>query len=368
MIPQVGGFGLTNLGCLITKDRSSQDIADEYGCKRNTIQQWLAKFKISKPIVKRHRVNPKPHENRDFLYDEHIVKCKPVMQIAIENNVDYDTIRYHLNKFGIEIKTFPHRKYADEEIDKMVELYCDDGISANIIAHEFGTDHNTIIRNIQSRGIETRGLSEAQFNYYNKKVSDLLNDKEWLERMHWQEGKSCVEIGRELEIDAGTVRRHMHKLGIQTKNNSQSKLGIMVGDKHPNWKGGITPLAIRLREYFHTNQVPKIIARDNYTCMLCGKIHTSLHVHHIIEFSTIVNSIVEEHPEHDLQTVEGMDRLYDIITHDKRFLDESNLITYCRDCHFFIVHGYQKRANETISSQALDYKEGSETIPNGSKP
>ena len=51
--------------------------------------------------------------------------------------------------------------------------------------------------------------------------------------------------------------------------------------------------------------------------------------------------------------------LYDIITHDSRFLDEDNLITFCRDCHFFEIHNYDRK---TISSQASS-EEGSETIP-----
>lgn len=49
--------------------------------------------------------------------------------------------------------------------------------------------------------------------------------------------------------------------------------------------------------------------------------------------------------------------LYHIITKDKRFLDENNLITFCKDCHFYKIHNY----NKTISSQASQ-EEGSETI------
>ena len=62
----------------------------------------------------------------------------------------------------------------------------------------------------------------------------------------------------------------MHRLGLQTKNNSESKIGLMVGENHPNWKGGLSSLNHLLREYFHTNQMPRIAARDNYTCQLCG--------------------------------------------------------------------------------------------------
>ena len=134
----------------------------------------------------------------------------------------------------------------------------------------------------------------------------------------------------------------------------------MTGDKHPNWKGGITPLNMLLREYFHTNQVPKIARRDNYTCQMCGKKHTVLHIHHNRKFSDIVQEIRDEHPLLNPQNTTDQVELYNIITHDRRFLDEDNLITLCKDCHIK-VHS----KNETISSQASE-EEGSETIPTGS--
>ena len=40
----------------------------------------------------------------------------------------------------------------------------------------------------------------------------------------------------------------------------------MIGEKHPNWQGGITGLHMRLREAFHIQQVPQVLKRDNYTC------------------------------------------------------------------------------------------------------
>ena len=39
----------------VVKDRSSQDIADEYGCKQNTIQCWLSNHKIKKDVKRKQR-------------------------------------------------------------------------------------------------------------------------------------------------------------------------------------------------------------------------------------------------------------------------------------------------------------------------
>ena len=70
----------------VVKDRSSQEIADEYGCKRNTVQQWLAKHKISKNNVKR-VYKLKPYNTYDYLYYHHVVLDKSIREIASENGV-----------------------------------------------------------------------------------------------------------------------------------------------------------------------------------------------------------------------------------------------------------------------------------------
>ncbi len=42
----------------ILKDRTVEDIASSYGCKPNTIYSWLSKHKIKKTVVRRN-VKPK---------------------------------------------------------------------------------------------------------------------------------------------------------------------------------------------------------------------------------------------------------------------------------------------------------------------
>ena len=349
----------------VIMDRSSQEIADDYGCKRNTVQQWLAKYNISKPFVKRTH-KPKQYNTYEYLYHQHIELNKSIKTIAEENGVSYDTIRSNLIANGIEIiKRNHHKKYSEDDIDNMVKLYCQDKLSTNKIAEIYSTNHGLIKRYLVSRGVEIRGMVEAQFCVLGKEMHPDLSDATILSQLHWDDGMSCREIGQIYNIDAGTVRRQMHRLGIATKNNSESKIGLMTGESHPNWQGGKTPLKRLLREFFNVNQAPKIAKRDSYTCQLCGATHTALHVHHIIKFADIVDCICAEHPE--LNPDDEFERLtlYDIITHDERFLDEDNLITYCSSCHLFKIHKFKRR--KTISSQASQ-EEGSETIPKGSTP
>lgn len=349
----------------IIKDRRTSDIAYDFGCKQNTIQYWLYKHGIKKQITTRHREPKHQYENGEYLRHNHIDLNKSMSEIARENNVSSDTIRENLKKNGIDIwRKKPSTKYTNLDIDLMVDLYCKHKMSANKISKIFNTDHNTIIRQLRKRGIKTRDIVAAQYAANGKEMHPDLFDKELLRKMHWDDGMTCKDIGCIYGVDAKTIRSQMNRIGVKTKTNAESKIGLMSGDKHPNWKGGMSSLNQLLREYFHTNQAPVIAKRDNYTCQLCGKTHTILHVHHIRPFVDIVTEICNEHPELNTDDANDRQELYRIITDDNRFLDENNLITFCKECHFFLIHDY---ARKTISSQASS-EEGSETIPNGSTP
>lgn len=328
----------------IVKDRSVKNIAEEYGCKPNTIHQWLYKYGIKKEIIHHERKPQHQYEMYDYLYHNHIELNKSVIELAKENNVSDDTIRYHLQKNKIEIqKQNQHKIQNENEIKEIIRLYCDELWSANKIAKQFNTSHTVIIRLLKKQGIQTRNLNEAQFATDGKVMPNSYYDANYLWDLHWRKNKTCKEIGELFGIDAGAIRRHMKNLGVSTKNNAQSKIGLMTGKKHPNWKGGITSLNLLLREYFHTNQVPMIAKRDNYTCQCCGKTHTVLHVHHIKHFNKIINEICDEHKELDPQNEKDKNTLYEIITHDERFLDLNNLILLCKECHFYSIHEYHKR-------------------------
>lgn len=334
----------------ITKNRRTVEIAEEYGCKPSTIGSWIYKFKLKKPVDTRYHAPKFQYQQHDYLFHNHIELHRSMAEIAAENGVSSDTIRYNLKKNGIEPwQTVEKPDRTDEEIEDIISLYCDKKLSTNEIAKRYNTTHGTIKRYLKKNGIKIRGLSEAQFAHNGVDYNDDLNDKDLLESLHWDNNMTCEEIGLLYGIHGSTVRRIMQRIGARTKTNAESKVGYMVGEKHPNWRGGITPLHLLLREYFHVNQVPVIAKRDNYTCQLCGANHTVLHVHHIRPFSEIIREICDEYPELSPSDTDDMQKLYDIITHDSRFLDEDNLITYCRDCHFFKVHKYNRK---TISSQA----------------
>lgn len=331
----------------IILDKSTKQIAEEIGYSQGAVQKWLRQLGIKKKIKNREanfKKQKKYYMEYDFLYEQHIVQKKPVSKIAQEAGVSYGTICYHLKRNGIQKWNYVEQKtYTDEDVEKMKHMYVDLKMSANQIGKEFGTINTVIIRHLRKIGIKTRDFQESQFNYNKKEIPNELYDKELLCRLHLGENKSCKEISEMLGVDPDTVRRQMKKFGLKTKNNAESKIGLMIGSKHPNWRGGITELDKLLRGYFKVNIAPLAAQRDNYTCQLCGKTHTILHVHHIVPFREIVDTILSEHKELNIEDVDDKEKLYKIITTDERFLDQNNLITYCKECHLFKIHKYKKR-------------------------
>ncbi|MBU0958775.1 MAG: HNH endonuclease [Nanoarchaeota archaeon] len=57
------------------------------------------------------------------------------------------------------------------------------------------------------------------------------------------------------------------------------------GEKHWNWKGGITPENHGIRDSLQIRKWrKKVFERDNYICQICGKRGYCLHAHHIKSF------------------------------------------------------------------------------------
>lgn len=68
--------------------------------------------------------------------------------------------------------------------------------------------------------------------------------------------------------------------------NKGKPLFKMRGEKHPNWKGGITPENTRIRRHIEYDLWRSaVLLRDNYICQKYGTRGGKLHAHHIQNFS-----------------------------------------------------------------------------------
>lgn len=126
---------------------------------------------------------------------------------------------------------------------------------------------------------------------------------------HWQGGKwkrYCLVCGKEFEFDKGDLKRCPNsRLFCSQSCKAQYQ---HIGEGNPNWKGGIQPEHLKIRNSKGVREWKlECLERDNHTCQKCGAIE-GLHVHHIKSF--------DEFPELRAKLENG--------------------ITLCGDCHYEI--------------------------------
>jgi hypothetical protein len=77
-----------------------------------------------------------------------------------------------------------------------------------------------------------------------------------------------------------------NKKSALKRSNTIKERGSLNGNRNPNWKGGSTPLALKIRrlpKYIQWRNL--IFERDNYTCQICNQRGGSLEAHHIKKFA-----------------------------------------------------------------------------------
>lgn len=218
---------------------------------------------------------------------------------------------------------------------EIISLYYDIGLSTVEIADFLGCTPTAIRYRLDKAGVARRGLSESQYTKRNSVKPKELDDYETLYDMYVVKRMPKSAIAKAIKTSTGCIDRSLRKYGIHVRGSSESKIGTRNGCNHPNWRGGISTLSSRLREFYQTNISPRVRSRDGFKCRMCGA-KSDLHTHHIYPFSKIVQDICSEHKELDL--VKDVNTLYEICISDKRFLDMDNLITVCKNCHLGVIH------------------------------
>ena len=103
------------------------------------------------------------------------------------------------------------------------------------------------------------------------------------------------ETRKKISLSLTGIKRSLEtklKISVIASNRKLSeehrrKIGdTMRGDKHPNWKGGVTYPIFALRktkEYRHWRNA--VLERDGFLCQKCHKSNRRLDAHHIFSFT-----------------------------------------------------------------------------------
>lgn len=100
-------------------------------------------------------------------------------------------------------------------------------------------------------------------------------------------GRKCtpehVEKNRQARL--GKKLSPAHVLKVKLAQLGKPRL-YLRGEKHPLWKGGVTPLFNQIRKSIeYKNWRRAVFERDNYTCVTCGQRGVRLEADHIKSFS-----------------------------------------------------------------------------------
>jgi hypothetical protein len=163
-------------------------------------------------------------------------------------------------------------------------------------------------------------------------------NKQWLEAEYAK--KSLSDIAKEWGVGHTAIGYWLQKHGIKGRTmveahqlkefprlfGKDNPMYGVVGDKHPGWRGGVTPERQALYSSTEWAKASRIVwKRDGGKCRRCEKRYgeCSIHIHHVESFAN----------------------------REKRS-DPSNLILLCYDCHRF-VHSKKNVNKEYI----VDYSE-----------
>ncbi len=329
---------------LYVDDRKTcKEVGDSFGVNHQVIRRVLinsgVKLRGKGSCAKRSKPPTQKQEVKDVdRMVELFNQCVPVNEMSKELNVGRKAIYRKIKELGlVRPKSMMSREQYDDSKDAVIVEMYNNGVPPREIAEKIGLSRAAIRLHLKHCGVDTRNISKGLFNANGKEFPKELEDFDTLYDMYVTQRLSKKEIGNLLSVAPHVVDRCLKKFGIHVRGDSEAKSGLFVGDKHPNWKGGRSGLYMRLREQFRLYQVKEIVKRDGGRCQLCGS-KKRLHVHHIRPFKDIFDEILSEHQEMDV--MENEQELFDIMIADKRFNDPDNLITYCKECHLFKVHGY----------------------------
>ncbi len=162
-----------------------------------------------------------------------------------------------------------------------------------------------------------------------KKISDFQRGRHQTEEHKRKIGEANKgnRFSEEIRKKLSALRMgHFVSLETKKKISKAMKKICRNGDKNPFWKGGTTPMDVRIRgSGKYTQWRQQIYLRDNFTCQKCGDATSgNLIAHHKKSFRKILKEIQKQMP---------LLNLYDAAVLFAELWDINNGVTLCRECH-----------------------------------
>jgi len=125
------------------------------------------------------------------------------------------------------------RRHINWDVETIKRLYWDEEKSLGEIAKIYETNPRAVSRKLKNANIPRRSNSASHIVFYRQNPRYIFQ-KEELQKLYWQEGKSIAKIAQLLNTSYTTAYYAMVKLGVLKRSKSVAQ----KGDKNPAWKGG----------------------------------------------------------------------------------------------------------------------------------
>ena len=258
------------------------------------------------------------YRDKEWLYNEYIVKNRSAEDIADECGINVRNIREYLAKYGVK-KTIDYHEILSKEL--FVQEYVDNMMTKNEIADKYKIGLKSIDKLIKEYGLHKRTSGES-ISLYNQYKGGLEEKKKKSLEVWQREG--FREKMRKINKECANKLEHRIKLSATIQ-------GINVED----WNGFVTTEKRMIRKKTeYSDWRNAVFARDNYTCQCCGDRSGNghsvvLHAHHKENFA--------DNP-------------------DLRF-DVDNGITLCDKCHSPKYKGSFHNIYGTMHNNGLQLEE-----------
>jgi ribosomal protein L44E len=268
---------------------------------------------------------------------------------------------------NLELYNIPKRKHTSRigifrkqvDINTLKKMYIDEGKSSVEISKILKISVDIILKRLRYNNIDIR-KSGSKGNEVKIRKNDLY-------QLYVIEQKPATDIALLYHVTGQTIIKFLRKYGygeyvdgyrpkfkIRGDNHPTKKIEVrekmsknhadfagvknpnfgatwMIGDKNPNWKGGITTFNCILRNSDKYNEWRlNVYKRDRYECQKCKSKH-DLHAHHIIEWSSLINIFLNKFNKFTIDN--DRQELIELALLDKDLWNINNGITYCGECH-----------------------------------
>lgn len=258
---------------------------------------------------------------KELLEELYLHKKLSGPEIARQLGVKHSAVHTYLNKFNITRKSDPSRKLIDK--DKLYNLYVLQKKSKEELEAEFKCCRQTLNRALKKYGFISKYMNYTDFEIIDMYLNQLL---------------SLTQISVKTKIPKSQIRQILLKNSIQLRDKSSCQC-INLDNKNEliqfdfNILKSQSILKRKLQSFFKNRISKNIKNKRGNKCEICGST-SNLHAHHLKPLSIILSQIIKENPD------KNDHELYQIITHNKRYLDETNLLVVCTKCHYTKFHPY----------------------------